>query len=53
MQRSKKISIMREKSISKNTVKIYIISLAGKDIKMLTRTIILIFMKLKNTEYVK
>ena len=44
---------MREKSVSKNTVKIYITSLAGKDIKMLTRTIILIFMKLKNIEYVK
>ena len=44
---------MKEKSISKNTVKIYITSLAGKDIKMLTTSIILIFMKLKNTEYVK
>ena len=44
---------MREKSVSKNTVKIYITSLAGKDIKMLTRTIILIFMKLKTIEYVK
>ena len=28
-------------------------SLAGKDIKMLTTSIILIFMKLKNIEYVK
>ena len=44
---------MREKSISKNTVKIYITSLAGKDIKMLTTSIILIFMKLKNIKYVK
>ena len=44
---------MREKSISKNTVKIYITSLAGKDIKMLTTSIILVFMKLKKTEYVK
>ena len=44
---------MREKSISKNTVKIYITSLAGKNIKMLTTSIILIFMKLKTTEYVK
>ena len=41
---------MREKSISKNTVKIYITSLAGKDIKMLTTSIILIFMKLKNID---
>ena len=44
---------MRETSISKNTVKIYITSLAVKDIKMLTTSIILIFMKVKNTEYVK
>ena len=44
---------MKEKSISKNTVKIYITSLAVKDIKMLTTSIILIFMKVKNTEYVK
>ena len=38
--------------MSKNTVKIYITSLAGKDIKMLTTSIMLLFMKLKNTEYV-
>ena len=44
---------MKEKSVSKNTVKIYITSLAGKDIKMLTTSIILVFMKLKKTEYVK
>ena len=44
---------MRENSISKNTVKIYSTSLAGKDIKMLTTSLILIFMKLKNIEYVK
>ena len=44
---------MRGKSISKNTSKIHITQLAGKDIKMLTTSIILIFMKLKNIEYVK
>ena len=43
---------MREKSISKNTVKIQITYLTGKDIKMLTTSIMLLFMKLKNTEYV-
>ena len=44
---------MREKSISKNTVKIYITKLSGKDIKMLHRIIIFTVMKLKNIEYVK
>ena len=44
---------MRGKSISKNTSKIHITQLAGKDIKMLTTSIMFLFMKLKNTEYIK
>ena len=44
------MSIMREKSISKNTVKIQITYLTGKDIKMFPGIIIFIFMKLKNID---
>ena len=44
---------MTEKSISKNTVKIYITLLGGKNIKMLPRIIIFRVMNLKNIEYVK
>ena len=44
---------MSEKSIGENTGKIYITLLARKNIKMFPTSIILIFMKLKNIEYVK
>ena len=44
---------MSEKSVSKNTDKIYITYLARKDIEMLATSIIHIFMKPTNIEYVK
>ena len=44
---------MSEKSVSKNTGKIYITLLARKNIKMFPTSIILIFMKLRNIEYIK